>query len=398
MFRAIVPLAGLAMTTFVILSTQTKSNDNNDDLIRRRLTVRRLDPRTIEAKTFIGPADSARHDLLPIGLPEQARDWCVKTELGRLPYWRCDESKPLNVVRLIGGMTNAFKGVLLGVILSFEENRCLYLDESNSHLRLRNKDHGEDPIPSIVNRYFEPIGLQKDHPKVIEAFKDGTLEYREFTSLWDDLRVRRPANTTTSIENLFYTQMEGHRLKRTMMKRMWRFLPRFRRSACSGLANLLPTSEDYIALSIRRGDKTLEGVTYLNMTTYIDEAQKAIGTHFDGRVPTFFVATDDCSALDELRALRPAWTFVSECDITTKDSSDLHGFALQDMKDWSLQQTDAHYNKFFVELIGLASGKYFIGTAFTNVSWWVWFMRKPNRDTFLLLDPPNGLDHLLNFW
>jgi len=392
--RVLPLISGLTLLGVVAWTVNTQPEATGDLL----MTVRRLmDPRTVEIKGSHS-ASSYLLDPFPFALPEQARDWCVETDLGRLPYERCDPNKPLNVIRLVGGMTNAFKGVLLGAILSFEENRCFYLDESRSHLRLRNKDQGEDPIPSIVNRYFEPIGLQKDHPKVKQAFNDGSYEYQNFVALWDDLRVRRPANSTSSIDNLFYQQVEGHYLKRTMMKRMWRFLPRFRQRACSGLETHLPSSDEYMAMSVRRGDKTTEGIIYLEMSMYIDEAQKAIGTIFDGRVPTIFVATDDCSALGELRSLRPSWIFVSECDITTKDSSDLHGFTLRDMKDWTMEQTDAHYEKFFVELLGLVSAKYFIGTAYTNVSWWVFFMRRPDRDSFQLLDPPNGKDHLLNFW
>jgi len=392
--RVLPLISGLTLLGVVAWTVNTQPEATGDLL----MTVRRLmDPRTVEIKGSHS-ASSYLLDPFPFALPEQARDWCVETDLGRLPYERCDPNKPLNVIRLVGGMTNAFKGVLLGAILSFEQNRCFYLDESNSHLRLRNKDQGEDPIPSIVNRYFEPIGLQKDHPKVKQAFNDGSYEYQNFVALWDDLRVRRPANSTSSIDNLFYQQVEGHYLKRTMMKRMWRFLPRFRQRACSGLETHLPSSDEYMAMSVRRGDKTTEGIIYLEMSMYIDEAQKAIGTIFDGRVPTIFVATDDCSALGELRSLRPAWTFVSECDVTTKDSSDLHGFTLRDMKDWTIEQTDAHYEKFFVELLGLVSAKYVIGTAYTNVSWWVFFMRQPDRSTFQMLDPPNGQDHLLNFW
>ena len=398
MLGLLTSIPGLALLGFVAWTVNKQPSGLSDAfLVRQRLTTRRLDPRTEESKV----AHISDYDPLnpfPFALPEGARDWCVETDIGRLPYERCDPNKPLNVIRLIGGMTNAFKGVLLGAILSFEQNRCFYLDESNSHLRLRNKDQGEDPIPSIVNRYFEPIGLQKDHPKVKQAFNDGSYEYQNFVALWDDLRVRRPANSTSSIDNLFYQQVEGHYLKRTMMKRMWRFLPRFRQRACSGLETHLPSSDEYMAMSVRRGDKTTEGIIYLEMSMYIDEAQKAIGTIFDGRVPTIFVATDDCSALGELRSLRPAWTFVSECDVTTKDSSDLHGFTLRDMKDWTIEQTDAHYEKFFVELLGLVSAKYVIGTAYTNVSWWVFFMRQPDRSTFQMLDPPNGQDHLLNFW
>ena len=46
------------------------------------------------------------------------------------------------------------------------------------------------------------------------------------------------------------------------------------------------------------------------MQQYVDAAEQSIPVHFDGKVPSIFVATDDCSVLTELRQLKPDWRFV----------------------------------------------------------------------------------------
>ena len=57
-----------------------------------------------------------------------------------------------------------------------------------------------------------------------------------------------------------------------------------------------------------------------------------------------------------------------------KNSAD-HGFALTDMKEWSEEHTNQHYEKFMAELFGLAIAKHVVGVTYTHVSWWVLFMR-----------------------
>ena len=120
------------------------------------------------------------------------------------------------------------------------------------------------------------------------------------------------------------------------------------------------------------------------MQPYIDKAEQAIQSHFGGKVPTIFVASDDCTVMEELCAYRPQWKFVGECDNATGDN----GFVLAHMKTWSLEQTDNHYHKFITEMIAMASAKYWIGVSTTNVSFWMYFMRhyKAHDDTFVFVD------------
>ena len=93
--------------------------------------------------------------------------------------------------------------------------------------------------------------------------------------------------------------------------------------------------------------------------------------------------------MQELRELRPNWTFVGECDHATEDN----GFVIADMKTWSWQQTDRHYEKFITEMIAMASSKYFIGVSTTNVSYWIYYMRHYNAEdgTYVFVDTDQAL-------
>ncbi len=156
-----------------------------------------------------------------------------------------------------------------------------------------------------------------------------------------------------------------------------------RDTACTRLKNH-GLQEEYMAMSVRRGDKAIEYELITTLQPYIDKAEIAIRTHFGGKVPKIFVASDDCSVMQEMRDLRPEWTFVGECDNATEDN----GFVIAETKHWSLEQTDKHYEKFITEMIALASAKYFIGVSNTNVALFVYFMRHfdATDDTWVFID------------
>ena len=186
-----------------------------------------------------------------------------------------------------------------------------------------------------------------------------------------------------SLEYLELWDMDNIHLKKLMMRRLFRILPEMRNIACSRLS-ATGLQDEYIAMSVRRGDKALEFEIESSLQPYVDKAEIAIRTHFGGVTPTIFVASDDCSVMQELREFRPNWTFVGECDHATEDN----GFVIADMKTWSLEQTDRHYEKFITEMIAMASAKYFIGVSTTNVSYWIYYMRHYNAedDTFVFVD------------
>lgn len=281
-----------------------------------------------------------------------------------------------------------------GAIWAFEEGVCFFVDEQGiSPARIAERSPSENTIFPFLERYFEPIGLPRDSEVVKKAtnhewFISPTyhqIQYHEFG--------RRSGGLTTfdnpirhkirSLEYLELWDMENIHLKKLMMRRLFRILPEMRNIACSRLS-ATGLQDEYIAMSVRRGDKALEFEIESSLQPYVDKAEIAIRTHFGGVTPTIFVASDDCSVMQELREFRPNWTFVGECDHATEDN----GFVIADMKTWSLEQTDRHYEKFITEMIAMASAKYFIGVSTTNVSYWIYYMRHYNAedDTFVFVD------------
>lgn len=253
--------------------------------------------------------------------------------------------------------SNSLKILLLAGILSYEEGRCFFVDERGSALPFRNDPNNQLTTP-FLNRYFEQIGLKESDPLVVDARKKNNINEIDWEKSMDWHHNRRVMSQTDTIPALGFENVPGHGLKRHIMKRMWRPLPHVREETCQKLENHVGP-EEYIAFSVRRGDKgSVEKFEYATVDQYVRQAELASEKYFDNKIPTIFVATDDCTIMPEFREVRPNWKFVSECD---KESKDDDGFRLSDMKEWTLEQTDAHYSKFFVELYALAASKYFIG-------------------------------------
>lgn len=267
-------------------------------------------------------------------LPGSAAEWCSPPILPPLPYNTCSDKSKVNSVPLYGGLTNSLKMVLLGVILSFEEDRCFFVDESESELLTRGDP--KESLDSLINRYFEPIGLPPNSDIVTTAKKSNNIDLRDWKVVWQVIQNRRMYGQTYNINSLHYPNIEGHQLKRVMLRRMWRPLPHIREQTCSGLANYIQGNE-FMTFSLRRGDKgSEENFSFATVQQYIDMAEQVIPSHFGGKVPIIFVATDDCTAMKEFRDLKPSWTFVSECD-KEQHTVGHAGFALADMTKWSKQ-------------------------------------------------------------
>mmetsp|Transcript_39447 Transcript_39447/g.55543 ORF Transcript_39447/g.55543 Transcript_39447/m.55543 type:complete len:289 (+) Transcript_39447:365-1231(+) len=281
--------------------------------------------------------------------------------------------------------------MLLDAIKSYEDNQCFFISEDRNHLIVR--DDKSQEIPSFINRYFEPIGLNKTDPIVMKAEKEGRLGELTWKDGWESIDTRRTEGTINSIPALHYFDFSGRYLKQIMLQRIWRPLPHIRHHACSTLESH-GLSDDFMVWSIRRGDKTIEGFEYTELQKYFEATDRAIARHFDHKAPLIFIATDDCSVIPGIRKMSPEWTFVSQCD---RGHSDAKGFVLRDMKKWDIATTDAHYMKFFVELFALATAKYYIGVAYTNVAWWAYFMR-PNRWSFELVDQERPTQDVVRMW
>lgn len=314
-------------------------------------------------------------------LPEQAQSWCEPSVHPPLNYQNCNHIGTFNQIPFIGGMTNGLKMILLTALSSFEKNRCFFITEDRNPLL--DRDDKSQQVKSLLARYFEPIGLSEDDPLVQRAKDEG----RVYKTFWRDFFVpvkkRRLHGMRHNITSLGYQNIESTVLKKVMLQRLWRMLPGVRDDSCTKLESH-GLEEEYLAFSVRRGDKSTEGFEFTKSEEYIDAAEKAIVNHFNGVVPKIFVATDDCAVMKELRFLRPSWQFTSECD--RNDSA--NGFVIRDMRKWSIEQTDEHFRKFFVELIGLAGAKFYIGVGYTNVAWWTAYMR-PYRWSHQYLDMPS---------
>lgn len=324
-------------------------------------------------------------------LTEQAQTWCQPSVFPPLNYRSCNPDGVVMQIPFMAGLTNGLKFMLLQVISAYEQDRCFFITENHNHLLLR-EDKSQE-LDTFIGRYFEPIGLPKDDPIVKKARQEGRIEKSDWHDVWDTDIKRKTHGQFHNITSLGYENIESTQLKKVMLSRMWRLLPQVRDATCTSLENH-NLEEEYLGFSVRRGDKDTEGFEFTKPQDYIVAAEEQAKQHFGGVMPRIFVATDDCAVMAELRALRPEWKFTSECDL----SAGHNGFVLKEMKMWTLEQTDEHYRKFWVELLGLAGAKFYIGVSYTNVAWWAAYMR-PYRWSHQYLDIPNRhIYDTLNAW
>mmetsp|Transcript_5634 Transcript_5634/g.8166 ORF Transcript_5634/g.8166 Transcript_5634/m.8166 type:complete len:398 (+) Transcript_5634:21-1214(+) len=343
----------------------------------------------------------ADNEQLSATLSTYAHSYCSeKNSLEEYPlpnYNACEANSTLNVIPFVGGMTNALKFILLGALMSFQENRCFIVDEERSPLNP--DDHSEQ---SFLNHYFEQIGLPHNDPFVVQAMAEGRVHTRYYQEYWDNLILRRVVQGKYNYKTAAYSHAEnnvnGLALKRDFLRHMWHLQPSFRATTCQALKDHDIFDTDYIGLSIRRGDKAKERFQnrFPTMDEYILEAESAIPIIFkEGQRPKLFVATDDCSMLEILRKARPQWIFVSQCDQLSEAQT---GFDLTEISKLDNKKREEHFGKFFVELYALALSKVFIGVAYTNVAWWAFMMRPADKETFLLIDESVQGQDALNYW
>lgn len=299
-----------------------------------------------------------------------AQSYCDGTDLTEFPlplYGACPPDSILNVIPFHGGMTNGLKFVLLGALLSFEENRCFTVSEDESHLNPA-YHHGEGASTtaessSFIDHFFEGIGLPRNHPFVQTKMQRGLYEVREWREYWDDLRQRRTEqhhyqfNTSDAYRHPT-PHVNGLHLKRHLLRHLWHLKPQYRDATCQALKDQAIFQTDYIAFSIRRGDKMKE--QHFNpptMADYIVKAERLIPYMFpNGETPKIFVATDDCMYVGILRKARPQWQFLSQCDQLSETQN---GFDILDVPQMNEAQREEHFRKFFVELYALALSKVF---------------------------------------
>jgi len=323
-----------------------------------------------------------------------------------LPYHNCNENSTLNIIPFFGGMTNGLKFVMLGALMSFHSDRCFVVTEQKAHLNPGHKNGTNSGMltdHNFIHHFFEGIGLSQSDPFVRRAISEGRYRMRRWDEYWYDGRSRHMKIVKYTNKALGYNDINGHILKRDFLHRMWQLRPQYRQNTCDAIrlkhGLLSENNNKYIAYSIRRGDKEKEA-QFPSMSIYIEATEFVLkkSPYFrssDGITPisnpTIFVATDDCTVIMELRILQPEWNFLSECTEEQIYNENLEGgYNITSVPQWTPEQREEHFQKFFIELYALALAPTFIGVSYTNVAWWVYFMRPPQvqDNTFLLLDEP----------
>lgn len=330
-------------------------------------------------------------------------EWCKPPTEDPLPYEECKFKDSIFRIGVHGGLTNALHFILKGAIWAFEEDMCFFVDEiAPQASKMAHRETPDGDIYPFLKRYFEPIGISRESEIVqgyIESNKIIDLDYHqiqfhEYGKKSGGLQQQDypGRHKIRDIQPLQLWEKDNIWLKKHMLRRLFRIRAEERNRSCARLISHGLT-DDYIAMSVRRGDKALEYELESSMQPYIDLAENAINTHFKGKVPNFFVASDDCTVLDDLRSLRPSWKFISECDKLQNDAQ--NGFVIEEMKYWTLEQTDQHYYKFITELIAMASAKYWIGVSTTNVSLFLYWMRGYDQgdDTWAFVDTDHDFVH-----
>ena len=330
-------------------------------------------------------------------------EWCKPPTEEPLTYDECRFKDSIFRIGVHGGLTNALHFILKGAIWAFEEDMCFFVDEvSPQASKMAHRENSDGDIYPFLERYFEPIGVPRESDIVQQHLESNKIidvdyhqiQFHEYGKRSGGLQEQEypGRHKIRDVQPLQLWEKDNIWLKKHLLRRLFRIKAEERNRSCARLISHGLT-DDYIALSVRRGDKALEYELESSMQPYIELAEKAIKTHFEGRVPLFFVASDDCTVLDDLRSLRPSWKFVSECDKLNNDAQ--NGFVIEEMKYWTLEQTDQHYYKFITELIAMASAKYWIGVSTTNVSLFLYWMRGYDQsdDTWAFVDTDHDFVH-----
>eukprot|EP00548_Thalassiothrix_antarctica_P018540 CAMPEP_0194185106 /NCGR_PEP_ID=MMETSP0154-20130528/41064_1 /TAXON_ID=1049557 /ORGANISM="Thalassiothrix antarctica, Strain L6-D1" /LENGTH=392 /DNA_ID=CAMNT_0038903183 /DNA_START=18 /DNA_END=1196 /DNA_ORIENTATION=- len=361
--------------------TLDRNNDPSSQLRRRLL----LDPRSVEAKTNEHFADRLLESYQPEPTTKvydvRENYWCKPAQLPPIDYHSCDKKRVMNAIPLHAELTDKF--MLLSVIKSIEqENACYFIDETES----RFPEHSG----SFLENYLEPIGLAADSVDVMLANKKKMIEIMPRANVWNNAEDRRVENTINTIEALQYHNVEGHELKRNILKRIWRPIPKLRDDTCTKLQDHIK-GEEYLAISINKCYDTTgeydERYQYF-IDDYVQKIDEIVQLHFGGINPLIFAATDSCEYVEKIRERRSDFRIISECDRNS------HDYTRRYQTEWTREEIEQNYEKYFVELFAMAGAKVLIGVSCTNISWFAYFMReKTEHKTFYVLEPngPSGV-------
>ena len=220
---------------------------------------------------------------------------------------------------------------LMAVIGAFEENKCFFVEEAWDNPLLHRNDASQQ-LQSFVGRYFEPIGLPKNDPIVVNARSEGRIQVINWRDFWGTPDKRALHERIRNITSLRRTHGKYYLEEEYAPTYMWRLLPQVRNDSCTSIEWHSLDNDEYLVFSVRRG----EALEFTKTQDYIDAVEEACAKHYGGKMPKIFVATDDCAVMGELREKRPDWVFTSECD---RSNGHNQGFMLTDMRQWTLEET-----------------------------------------------------------
>jgi hypothetical protein len=301
--------------------------------------------------------------------------WCDPNSQYVSPHYEyiCDPNDKVNMIRLQGSTPSALRTMVLGAILSFEQNRCFFID---------------DPV-RMTKDYFEPIGLPRFHPIVTKAIAEDRVHVMTPQEYWNN---RIPLSTVTSLLDL--QNVDGQFLRKVMLRRILKLKWDVKDDICDNL-DQFDFRDEFMTLSVKQHrtfyDKEVRGEVPENLEShrygldqYIHHAKDAFRFFFNDTALPIYVATDDCRVMSELRALEPTWSFYSECDYLP-DGFVFSPFDLWHNSELTESERNAYMHKIFVDLWAMAVSTYFIGAGATDMAWIAYFMRG-SRNHFILVD------------
>lgn len=195
-----------------------QTSKTNNEALRRMLTeettVENAHTRTLRQRS-----------LKQWNLPHWANSqWCNEPDLPALHYNYCEPGQPVNLIRFDGiSYVHGMPYILLGALESMEQKRCFVIDEAptvgNEKVctQLVGKDAAECFVKttaanSLLQKYFEPIGLSFDDPIVQQAIAMNKLQ--EWKRPSDNLKYRLLGYQNYVPELIGYGAVDGHYMKR----------------------------------------------------------------------------------------------------------------------------------------------------------------------------------------
>lgn len=369
---------GLILFTSVIENTTMPSDSVHQSVINSESFVNEL--RKTQQEEQPHP-----HHLPAWG----ARNWCDGNNPFVAPDYEaiCNPNAIVNLLQLQGSTPSAMRTVLLGGMLSIEQNRCFVVD---------------DPSGFIAD-YFEPIGLPRHSDIVQRAIQEDRLHEVTPQEYYASPRVRRIDDDTTKHSLYKYHNMNGHLIKKYMLHHLFQLQIEKRDDICDNLDHFDFANDEFLVMAPMRHrpeyDKIVRGVVpahtmahsdlIVTLANYVKWAKIAFDTQFDSRVLPIYVVTDECSTVKTLRDMEPTWTIVSECDNFGPEES-FPPVELWNNAERSESERVDHLHKHFVDLYAAATSSYYIGLGSSDFSWISYFMRG-GRSNFILLDKTGDL-------